>query len=512
MKSFTLVEILIYLAIVSIVLLVGTTFIWQVIYGGERTSQYEDLREASRFVLEKISYEVKKANDITTPTRGNFNNCGWLTGWTYRKKITITGQSGAGTNYQTKLLVGATSGGNFHVEGHSAIFPSENNSGDLRFTDNDGSTLLDFWVESVSGTVATIWVEVADSLESNVDIYCYYGNASATNVSNGTNTFLFFDDFNGSSFNSNKWTDWNPWNHGSITVSDSILKASATTAGSNYWRGRGLRTLNPLTINIGQWKAVRYKWKWNQTGSSCTSEIGWGKNGSPLWKEANAYDYGLSAYRETPAWYLQKVINGAYTNIGSSAVGWPGGQPANYEYGEYRFQNNGGTSNKHQWYRSTDSSSWSLLIDVTNNDNLGTAYDVYIFGGNYYSTVQSDTNVDWILVRKYASPEPAYSPPAGGEETHSQQEDHCLTITQPNLVTIKFYRREEVGVTKIYQKTGANEVSLTPNSVNVTSLTIKNLSPNKGPGVIQIEMTLAHKNNQKITFTTSLSVSLRDNQ
>ena len=71
-------------------------------------------------------------------------------------------------------------------------------SGDLRFTDNGGIALLDFWVEKVEGTspnrVAHIWVEVKDDLGSNVDIYCYYGNSNATNVSSGANTFIFFDD------------------------------------------------------------------------------------------------------------------------------------------------------------------------------------------------------------------------------------------------------------------------------------------------------------------------------
>ncbi|MCD6143602.1 BNR-4 repeat-containing protein, partial [Thermococcus sp.] len=75
--------------------------------------------------------------------------------WQYRKKLTINGSSGAGTNYQVLLKVGESSGASgcdFHVEGHSANFPSDTNqSGDLRFTDNDGITLLSFWVEKVEG-------------------------------------------------------------------------------------------------------------------------------------------------------------------------------------------------------------------------------------------------------------------------------------------------------------------------------------------------------------------------
>jgi len=122
----------------------------------------------------------------------------WLNGWQYRKKITISGSSGAGTNYQVLLKVGESSGAsgyNFHINGHSANFPSGGNqSGDLRFTSDDGSTLLNFWVESVSGTspnrVALVWVKVAADLGTDKYIYCYYGNPNATNASSVENTFI----------------------------------------------------------------------------------------------------------------------------------------------------------------------------------------------------------------------------------------------------------------------------------------------------------------------------------
>jgi hypothetical protein len=124
----------------------------------------------------------------------------YLIGCQYRKKITISGSAGAGTNFQVKLLIGETSGAtgeDFDLNGHSLTFPSAGVSGDLRFTASDGTTPLPFWVESVSGTtpnrLVTVRVKVADSLETNKDIYCYYGRASAPNVCDGNRTFLFFD-------------------------------------------------------------------------------------------------------------------------------------------------------------------------------------------------------------------------------------------------------------------------------------------------------------------------------
>jgi hypothetical protein len=162
----------------------------------------------------------------------------WYNDWGYRKKITITGQSGAGTDYQTKLLIGATSsasGENFDLAGHSADFPAaKGDGGDLVFTSADGTTVLDFWVESVSGSgdtsLATVWIEVKDSLETNKDIYCYYGKVSATNLSNGIDTFIVFDDFDGASLDSGIWSTYQI---DSSSQTSSILTTSATNKDPN---------------------------------------------------------------------------------------------------------------------------------------------------------------------------------------------------------------------------------------------------------------------------------------
>lgn len=137
----------------------------------------------------------------------------WLVGWEHRKQINITGSVGAGTDYQIKLIVGESSGSgvvDFHVENHSLSFPSDKNvSGDLRFTDNDGNTVLKFWVEKVEGVTpnrkAVIWVKISDDLGSNQYIYCYYRKSSPSNVSNGEQTFVLFDDFEGGSLDTGKW-------------------------------------------------------------------------------------------------------------------------------------------------------------------------------------------------------------------------------------------------------------------------------------------------------------------
>ncbi len=117
----------------------------------------------------------------------------WLSGYSYRKQVNITGQSGAGTGYQVKLSIGDSAGGDFHLEGHCQNFPH-----DIRFTDDDGSTELDYWIEDTTVDPITVWVEVNDDLGSDQSIYCYYGKSGDSTTSDGDNTFIFFDDFESS--------------------------------------------------------------------------------------------------------------------------------------------------------------------------------------------------------------------------------------------------------------------------------------------------------------------------
>jgi len=78
---------------------------------------------------------------------------------------------------------------------------------DLRFTDETGTVLLPHWLEQYTAPVgAQVWVRVPVVAGDDITtIRMYYGNPAAVDASNGTDTFLFFDDFLGASLDPAKW-------------------------------------------------------------------------------------------------------------------------------------------------------------------------------------------------------------------------------------------------------------------------------------------------------------------
>ena len=79
---------------------------------------------------------------------------------------------------------------------------------DVRFIDSGQTNVLSYWIEEIgiaSGEhYAQIWVKTSGE-ES---IYMYYGNPNAYSESEGTETFIFFDDF--LTFDTSIWDEYDP--------------------------------------------------------------------------------------------------------------------------------------------------------------------------------------------------------------------------------------------------------------------------------------------------------------
>lgn len=118
--------------------------------------------------------------------------------WEYSMEINLKENSGQDlTNYQVPVVLDSS---NFD-------FSRTQISGqDIRFTAGDRQ--LQHWIEewSVQSKRATIWVKVPSIASGGTArITMHYGNPLASDISSGTSTFEFFDDFSGNSLAFGNW-------------------------------------------------------------------------------------------------------------------------------------------------------------------------------------------------------------------------------------------------------------------------------------------------------------------
>lgn len=155
----------------------------------------------------------------------------WLTGWGKRKSHIINNATGAGTLYPVKIIVHKGTGTDSGPDVYLGTLVRDDFK-DVRFTDNDGSTLLDHFMESyTSGSVATFWVEVADDLSSAaVTIYVYYDKSAETaQVSNAIAANIF-------QLREHKYyTGYNPNVTFSIEASTRVRSASDLAGFAKAW-------------------------------------------------------------------------------------------------------------------------------------------------------------------------------------------------------------------------------------------------------------------------------------
>ncbi len=147
--------------------------------------------------------------------------------WQYYREITIKENSG------TPL-----SGYQVLIELNSANFDfsnAESDGSDIRFTDASGNE-LNYWIEewNAGSRSAKIWVKVSSvPSRGETKIWMYYGNPSAGTMSNGDSTFEFFDDFAGTSLDTNKWDSYTTGS-GTITVGNEYVKLYTSGSYSHF--------------------------------------------------------------------------------------------------------------------------------------------------------------------------------------------------------------------------------------------------------------------------------------
>ena len=316
----------------------------------------------------------------------------WLSGWSYRKEISITGQSGAGTDFQVEFDIGDSAGGDFHLEGHCTNFPQ-----DIEVTDNDGTTLLDFLITDIVADPLEMWIKVADDLGSNQTIYVYYGKSGATTNSNGPDTFLAF--FDG---DSTGWTEVDPNSH--ITFQNNRLEFAGLNRGESAYV---YKAITPITHDwVSEWKMDIT----HQDSSAHTFGMGVSEDIDDLYSHSGdsiGFDYYKTTNNQIYVW---EVDGGTPANTSTDLGGV-------YTTVYMRGTRVGDTA---YMYAYSDSARTSLLgstsIDVT--DVTAANMDYYYLLSSLHATGSAymDGYIDDHKCRKYLATEPAFSS-AGSEET-----------------------------------------------------------------------------------------------
>lgn len=355
----------------------------------------------------------------------------WLSGWLYRKSITINQTANAGTNYQVRITVHYESGSDYIANSEVPsptvhIFCNSHcktDFGDIRFTKSDG-TVLDYWMETKNeSNFAIFWIKIPDDLSSgDVSIYIYYGNPEATYPFNNDqsymdNVFIMADHFYGSSLNPDKWETY--VNSATISVANSEVRLTcSSSAGSKAHINSKVTYPVPVAVeSYARWISANVP------------------KGIP-WISMSTSKNTESVVMMTKAWR------------------------GNYDSPYFRYSSGNGTNyTLSNWIKERDSGHHRATIkrtgssDILHFDNL-TAEGAYPTSVDRYIDICSyaedcDMAVDWIAVRKYVDPEPTFKG-IGQEEKRSIQTPGSLfrTIAHEKKISSSQESDTNVEITK----------------------------------------------------------------
>ncbi|MBT6336091.1 DUF2341 domain-containing protein [Candidatus Woesearchaeota archaeon] len=369
---------------------------------------------------------------FSTNNTGSWTNDSWVdfktytldetSGWNYRKTHTIQNNTDAGLNYTVSITVinaTGTDSENF-VYLNSTLLPrTRKDFGDVRFTDASG-TLLSYWIEEVNEKInATFWVRLDSNLSlGNQTIYIYYGNPTQTNVSNGTNTFQFFDNFDDGSIDSDKW---NSTSGATVSIVESGGSGKLTGSSSGTWNTGYFRTKKSFSPG----SAIRTKQYYAQSSANIMSYSGFLDSGIPSYVSGGISE---SLHQE-----LKR-----YSWVG-------GGSPYQHfaSFNNSLSQYNSITNNRDSW--SIVEQRWGdsfvqLLYDgvneslISNVTLISTIPLVAGFGIDAGAGGAAYIYTDWFAVREYVDPEPAHG--VWGEEETPSSEAAWSNVTKTLNTTL----------------------------------------------------------------------------
>lgn len=315
----------------------------------------------------------------------------WNTSWSKKKAITVNTVNNL-TDYQIRLNV---------------TYDSDmlSNFTDLRFLADDEVEVYDYWLEDkLDDYWAVVWVEGDWDNTNGTQAYMYYGNAEAPSTSNGTLTFLQFDDFDDGAIDTALWT---------------FINTPATESGGymNLSAGFGADTQAEIrsnaVLNLSSGLRVRTYMKVENRGTTSAWSSRFG-----------VYDSGFS---DNIHWNV-KQTNNISTLWGATGISDLTPNVDNY------------------W----DYTTWEIRTTPTPNSNVtvwenelqrGSGTGTYDTGTDYRLSQESSSSngqdnlkmIDWIFAGKYDLYEPSTS--FGAEESSNTAPTLDANDTAPDSPT-----------------------------------------------------------------------------
>lgn len=337
-----------------------------------------------------------------------------LQGWDFRKSHAVLGNGEAVADYQVPIVVhqgsGSDSGADVYCNGHcQADFD------DIRFTAEDGETLLSYWLETCSvGNQAVFWVQVpVIPASGSTTIYIYYGNNEATSLSSIGDTFIFGDDF-----------DIDPTTGGVWLVSSGVGQTSSIVSGGNGGSGHRWK-IDASSTSVWSGYKIHYQFPYTQNFMI----EGYGE-----WSFADhhrgAGDFCSVAYREVPDgpfWGMRTYLRGDYYEGYYHYVDGDGvwHNPSNTMSGYERLQSGRHEVGGNDYYRMSMDGTYDYTTSGTDSGYQCGGL-VWVAGGTDYwtSAVEVDVWYDWVFIRNFVNPEPTQGS-WGDEESAGGSFDNC---------------------------------------------------------------------------------------
>ncbi len=300
--------------------------------------------------------------------------------WDYKRGISLAPATPT-DNYQVQVQLDSS-------------FPYSNAQGsgeDIRFYDSNFNKLnywIEYWNSATWSNRSSIWVNIPDA--GTEKIFMYYGNSNVSSESYGELTFPFFDDFTGTTIDTDKWSVFD--NGSYLSQNDKLI----ATGGSGAWGSNGLTSIG--TFN----RSDKYELRLDYKPTSSTGHImfGWHDGGTGTDQSDLIYAYydlnsqTVDVYEDgnnrTPS------VAGTWTNGTTYKVSMP---LKNNSGAIYQKSSDGGISWEKS-YDSTYSSETPLKIGITNYSKPFEIDNLFVkkySGTESAATLESETN--WMYKR-----------------------------------------------------------------------------------------------------------------